>query len=82
MQAIRTRYHGPTNSTGSCIRAKCEAGAIRMPYDYALNIDGNHKAACAELLKKLGWDTQHYQKMTGGVFAGDWYFVFNEKPVQ
>ena len=76
MQAIRTKYHGPTNNRGSRISAQCEAGRIFVPYDYALNIDGNHKAACDALIKKLGWDNEHYADMVGGVFNGAMYWVF------
>jgi hypothetical protein len=76
MQAIRTRYHGPTNSRCSRISAKCEAGSISVSYDHALNIDGNHKAACDALRKKLGWMTEYYKPMIGGVFDGDYYWVF------
>lgn len=78
MQAIRTRYHGPTNSRGSRISAKCEAGQVSVSYDHALSIDGNHKAACDALVKKLGWNTERYADMVGGVFDGDYYWVFTE----
>ena len=74
-QAIRTRYYGPTNYTGSCIRAKAEAGSIRVPYDHALNIEDNHKVACQVLLDKLAWTwaaTPHY-----GVFGGDFYWTLS-----
>ena len=78
MQAIRTKYYGPTNTTGSCIRAKCEAGSIRMPYRHEMNYEGNHIAACELLLKKLGWNTSHYSYMRGGQFGNDYYWVFVE----
>lgn len=55
MQAIRTKYYGPTDTTGSCIRAKCQAGSIRMPYRHELDLEENHEAACRELCLKLGW---------------------------
>ena len=42
MQAIRTKYFGPTNSRGSCIQAKCEARTIYMPYRHELDIYENH----------------------------------------
>ena len=77
MQAIRTRYYGPTNYTGSCIRAKCEAGSVRFSYDHSLNIYDNHKAACSKLREKLGWS--NYPEMICGEFDGDHYHVFKEK---
>jgi hypothetical protein len=79
MQAIRTRYHGPTNSKGSRFSAQCEAGRIYVPYDYALNSDENHEAAAKALAKKLGWDTDRYPPMAGGVFDNDYYWVFVER---
>lgn len=79
MQAIRTRYIGPTNTKPSKIQAKCEAKTIYVYYDHGLNIDENHAAACAALVAKLGWNTPHYPPMVSGVFAGDHYHVFGPK---
>lgn len=76
MQAIRTRYFGPTNVRDSRMQAKCEAGAIYVSYDRALNIDENHKAAMTSLQIKLDWNTHHYEPMVGGSFNGDMYWVF------
>jgi hypothetical protein len=82
MQSIRTRYHGPTNTRPSAISAKCEAGSIRVSYDHSLNIADNHKAACAKMLRKLGWDAPPYGDMVGGEFDGDTYWVFDEGRLQ
>lgn len=79
MQAIRTRYHGPTNAKDSRISAKCEAGQILMSYRYELNIEENHKAACEMLREKLGWNTPYYTPMVAGCFDGDYYHVFTER---
>lgn len=79
MQAIRTKYHGPTDTKCSRISAQCEAGRIYVSYDHALNIEGNHKAACDALVKKLGWNTDHYADMVGGEFDGATYWVFDDK---
>jgi hypothetical protein len=80
MQAIRTRYFGPTNTRGSRIQAKAEAGAIYVNYDHGLNTKENHKAACDALLFKLKWlwTHGHYTSMVGGEFNGDYYWVFTE----
>ncbi len=78
MQAIRTRYFGPTNVRGSRIQAKCEARTIYLPYDHALNLDGNHKAACQALMIAMGWTLEHGRVFTarvGGVFAHDYYWI-------
>ena len=71
MQAIRTRYHGPTNTRGSRITATCEAGSLTMPFDYSLNDEGNHRKAVELLMKRLQW-VAVYQ---GGEFGGDYYWV-------
>ena len=55
MQAIQTKYHGPTDVKGSRISATCAAGRVVVDYDHALNNDQNHKRAAAALLRKLGW---------------------------
>ena len=72
MQAIRTRYYGPTNTRGSRITASCEAGRLTVPYDHALDLDDNHKAAADALTAKLGWTRWRY---VGGCFQHDWYWA-------
>jgi len=77
MQAIRTRYYGPSNVRGSRIIAKCEAGSIVMAYNHALGIWENHATAAAMLLEKLGWGKPY----AGGCFGDDYYWtavVINE----
>jgi len=71
MQAIRTRYHGATNARGSRIVAKSEGGSIIMPYNHALNIEGNHAAAARLLLAKMNWSGVY----SSGVFDRDYYWV-------
>ena len=36
MQAIQTKYIGPTNTKGARIKAFCAAGSITIPYNYEL----------------------------------------------
>jgi 6-phosphogluconolactonase (cycloisomerase 2 family) len=55
LQAITTRFIGPTNSKGSRFSATCRAGRVIVPRDYALNANDNHIAAANALRKKLGW---------------------------
>jgi len=71
MQAIRTRYHGPTNVRGSRIIASCEAGRVIMDYNHALNLEGNHAAAARMLLDKFGWKGVYH----GGVFDHDYFWI-------
>jgi hypothetical protein len=72
MQAIRTRFHGPTNIKGSRYSAKCEARTIYLPTDFELDSQGNHTAAAKALLDLMGWKGS----MVGGCFANDHYWVF------
>ncbi len=55
MQAIETKYLGPTNFRGARIKASAQAGSITIPWDHALNVEGNHDAACKALVRKWGW---------------------------
>lgn len=55
MQAITTRYHGPTNHRGSRIKAVCAAGSITIAYDYSLDEEGVHRKAAFALRDTLGW---------------------------
>jgi len=74
MQAIRTRYHGPTNTKGSRLSAQCEAGRIYVPYDHTLGLSENHEAAARTFAARLGWNRN---PMSGGVFEHDHYWVFH-----
>jgi hypothetical protein len=78
MQAIRTRYIGPSDVKGSRVKADCEAGQVTADWDDALNIDANHAAARDALLRKLGWDTETHGDMVSGVYGNDYYHVFKD----
>ena len=78
-QAIRTRYHGPTDTKGSRISAKCAARTLYVSYDSALNSEENHAAACAALVKAMGWDSEHYGSRIGGGFENDYFWVDDDK---
>lgn len=56
MQAIITKYIGPTNVRGSRVKATAQAGSVTLEWDDALNRDDNHMAAAKALATKLGWD--------------------------
>ena len=55
MQAIQTKYHGPTNTRGSRISATAYAGRKYYGYDYSLNLEDNHKASATEYMDSKGW---------------------------
>ena len=76
MQAIRTRFYGPTASKGARIIARCEAGSITVEFDYALSVEENHKVACDALRKRLKWNPPGFPDMVSGVYDGDFYWGF------
>jgi hypothetical protein len=53
MQAIKTKYLGPTNVRGSRVKAECDAMSIIISWDDALDIEANHIAAARELCNRL-----------------------------
>jgi hypothetical protein len=53
MQAIETKYIGPTNHRGSRIKASCERGSITVSYDDAMNSDEAHIAAAQALVNQF-----------------------------
>jgi hypothetical protein len=71
MQAIRTRYHSPTNTRGTRITASCESGSLTLPRDYSLNIDQDYARVAQRLVERLGWTGVYF----GGEFGGDYYWV-------
>ena len=71
-QAIVTKYHGPTNTRGSRITARAEAGSVTVDYDHALNAGDNHLAAARRLAEKLGWSGDWFG---GGLPSGGYCFV-------
>lgn len=80
MQAILTKYFGPTNSRGSRIKAQCAAGSITIGYPHELSGMACHAKAAKALVEKLGWDHHHYGDLMGGQLPnGDYAFVFNNE---
>lgn len=80
MQAILTKYHGPTNTKCSRIIAKCAAGSINMSYRHELNIEENHIAAAEMLRAKLGWNSDFYGVLaTGCIYTGEYVHVMTGK---
>lgn len=73
MQAITTKYIGPTDHKGSRIIVKCQATRITVAWDDALGVDENHLRAAERLARKLGWDgTWHGGSLpdgTGNVYV-------------
>lgn len=83
-QSITTKYFGPTDRTGSRIKATSSGGLSKtVPYDHALDLDNNHKAAAVALCKKQGWTGRiavgGAAKGTGNVFVFVDYDTFDLK---
>lgn len=55
LQAITCTYRGPTNSRGSRVLARSQAGRSTHPWDYALNPDQNMLKAAHAHAAKWGW---------------------------
>lgn len=66
MQAIITKYHGPTPTRGSRMIARAQRGSITVPYDDALNVEDNHHQAALALAAKFGWTGALYGKLLSG----------------
>jgi hypothetical protein len=73
-QAIETKYLGPTNTKDGRIKATAWAGSVTLPYDHALDAQGNHKKAAFALLLKLRWNGKYAQ---GANVKGDGYYFVN-----
>jgi len=56
MQAIQTKYLGPTNTRGSRIKATCWLTSVTVAWDYSANAEENHTAAIEALVCKLNSD--------------------------
>ena len=57
MQAITTKYLGPTNKLGSRIKAQSASGIYKtFGYKSELSSEANHEEAARSLAKRLGWN--------------------------
>ncbi len=80
MQAIMTKYYGPTNTRGSRIKAWCSGGSVSVTYDHALSSEANHDAAALKLVEKMGWAGDRFNKLArGGMETGNVYVWVNEQ---
>lgn len=55
MQAIETKFLGPTNTKGARIKASAQAGTKIIPFDHGAGTDGAHDRAAIALITRLGW---------------------------
>lgn len=76
MQAITTKYIGPTNTKGSRVKATTESGvSITLSWDSSLNSDENHVRAAKRLCSKMDW-LMDGEKLIGGHIEHGMVFVF------
>jgi hypothetical protein len=74
MQAITTKYHGPTNTRGARITATSESGIkVTLPYPHELTGRECHDAAVRALCHKIGWTGQ---MVAGAIHGGGYAYVF------
>jgi hypothetical protein len=59
MQAIITKYIGPTNTKGARIKATASAGSVTIGYPHELERDERHALAAKKLCEKFGWEWNH-----------------------
>lgn len=75
MQAIVTKYLGPTDHRGARIKARWDGGFILVPWDHALDVYGNHRMAAHTLQKKLQWDGWYEGGLLPGSMGYAWVYV-------
>lgn len=67
LQAIVTKFIGPTDRRGSRVKATASAGCITLSWDHAWNSEQNHARAALALAAKMNWDG----KYVGGGMPND-----------
>ncbi len=73
MNAITTKYYGPTNYRGARVTASdVDGNRATIPYPYELSGEAVHRAAADQLCGKMGWSND----LIGGAVKGGYVFVF------
>ena len=70
LQAIETKYLGPTDRRGARVKATCEARSVTRNWDHSLNVEQNHRAAAEHLQNLMDWSGRLVQ---GGNASGTGY---------
>ena len=74
MQAIKTKYLGPTDHRGSRLKATASGGSVTIPWDYELDTEGNHRYAALALCDKLQW---RGRMISGCLLGKEYVHVFD-----
>jgi len=69
MQAIETKFLGPTNTRGSRVKATCWLKSITIEWDHSYNVEDNHKRAIDTLVMSLNYDRKDEGGMAWKVVA-------------
>ncbi len=69
MQAITTKFLGPTNTKGSRIKATCWLMSVTVSWDHALNVEDNHNIAIDELVERMNRERSNKDN------SGTWHVV-------
>lgn len=73
MIAIRSKFYGPTERRGSCVRAFANGRRVGVPWEHSLDSESNHRRAVIALCDKLGWDSDRFYG--GFLEGGEWAWV-------
>tara|TARA_R100001082_G_scaffold111185_1_gene93930 strand:- start:620 stop:946 length:327 start_codon:yes stop_codon:yes gene_type:complete len=77
MFGIKTKYRGPTNSSGSRIVATGPDGVYKAtPFDHSLNATGNHRKAAVALMRKMDRSLDGLAHTSGYLGGGEYTHVF------
>lgn len=77
MQAILTKYLGPTDHRGSRIAAWCDGGRLTIPFPYGKNDEDAFRMAAEALRDKLFGPDGH---LIAGATPEGYVFVFCPDP--
>lgn len=73
MIAIKSKYHGPTDTRGSIVRASANGRSAQLPWASEIGSEENHYRAVVLLCRKLGWDADRF--FGGNLESGEWVWV-------
>ena len=73
MQAIKTKYIGPSNVRGSRVKAECDAMTVILSWDDSLDTEANHVAAARELCNRM---VAKNEKLYGKDAGNGWHAPF------
>ena len=82
MQAIYTKYLGPTNTKGARIKAYTLGGlSVTIGFDYALSGEARHFEAVKALVKKYALTEWPINDMCSGDAPSGYVFCFRDSKV-